>query len=74
MTHSVSILAEIPEELHESLKKYLEAHPKWDQDSVFAAALSFFLLQNEPDGKSKKNSQNNRICAQVYLETLLQKS
>jgi len=74
MTHSVSILAEIPEELHESLKNYLETHPKWDQDSVFAAALSFFLLQNDKDSNNKKKSKNNRVCAQVYLETLLQKS
>ncbi len=46
MNATVSILAEIPEDLHESLKRYLENHPTWDQDRVFAAALSLFLLQN----------------------------
>ncbi|NEQ69662.1 MAG: DUF2811 domain-containing protein, partial [Symploca sp. SIO2D2] len=46
MNATVSILAEIPEELHESLKGYLESHPNWDQDRVFSAALSLFLLQN----------------------------
>ncbi|MEO0351271.1 MAG: DUF2811 domain-containing protein, partial [Cyanobacteria bacterium P01_A01_bin.15] len=40
MKITVSILAEIPEELHESLKGYLEDHPAWDQDRVFSAALS----------------------------------
>lgn len=66
MSTSVSILAEIPEELHESLANYLETHPSWDQDRVFAAALSLFLLQ---DGDRAKNY---RSCARVYLETLFQ--
>jgi len=39
MNATVSILTEIPEELHESL---LRTHPDWDQDRVFAAALSLF--------------------------------
>lgn len=73
MTTPVSILAEIPEELHRSLKNYLETHPNWDQDRVFAAALSLFLLQNS-NGQSQTASQNYRACAKVYLETLFQQS
>ena len=71
MKTKISILAEIPEEIHESLQDYLETHPNWDQDRVFAAALSLFLLQN---GTSKvtQTSENYRACAQVYLETLFQ--
>ncbi|MDJ0716066.1 MAG: DUF2811 domain-containing protein [Prochloraceae cyanobacterium] len=69
MNTRVSILAEIPEELHESLKKYLETHPTWDQDRVFAAALSLFLLQNA-DNRTTQTAQNYRTCARVYLETL----
>jgi hypothetical protein len=71
MNTSVSILTEIPEELHESLKNYLDTHPTWDQDRVFAAALSLFLLQNER-GKTSQSAQNYRACARVYLETLFQ--
>ncbi|GAB4232783.1 MAG: DUF2811 domain-containing protein [Stanieria sp.] len=71
MKAEVSILAEIPEELHKSLKNYLETHPTWDQDRVFAAALSLFLLQNS-GGENSKASQNYRACARVYLETLFQ--
>lgn len=71
MNTSVSILAEIPEELHESLQNYLETHPTWDQDRVFAAALSLFLLQNETD-RTPQASQSYRACARVYLETLFQ--
>lgn len=61
MNASVSILTEIPEELHESLKSYLETHPDWDQDRVFTAALSLFLLQN---------GNGDRRAVRVYLESL----
>ena len=73
MESAVSILAEIPEELHQSLKSYLETHPTWDQDRVFAAALSLFLLQNS-GSQNNETSQNYRTCARVYLETLFQQS
>ncbi len=71
MNTSVSILAEIPEDLHESLKSYLDTHPDWDQDRIFAAALSLFLLQNG-DSSTPEASQNYRRAARVYLETLFQ--
>lgn len=61
MQATISILAEIPEALHESLKNYLERHPDWDQDRVFAAALSLFLLQN---------GDSDRQAARIYLDTL----
>lgn len=65
MNSTVSILTEIPEQLHDSLKRYLETHPDWDQDRVLTAALSLFLLQN---------SNSDRSCARVYLETLFHHS
>ncbi|MFW6359084.1 MAG: DUF2811 domain-containing protein [Chroococcales cyanobacterium] len=71
MNTNISILAEIPEELHQSLQKYLDTHPTWDQDRIFAAALSLFLLQNG-DRNATEISPNNRDCARVYLETLFQ--
>jgi hypothetical protein len=61
MNATVSILAEIPETLHESLKNYLETHPDWDEKRVLTAALSLFLLQN---------GESDRRAARVYLETL----
>lgn len=72
MNASVSILTEIPEELHELLKDYLETHPTWDQDRVFSAALSLFLLQNNGGSKTPQTTQNYRACARVYLESLFQ--
>ncbi len=61
MQATVSILAEIPEVLHESLTNYLETHPDWDQDRVFTAALSLFLLQN---------GKGDHRASRVYLDTL----
>ena len=72
MNTTVSIVTEIPEELHESLKYYLETHPTSDQDQVFAAALSLFLLQNG-NGLATDVSSNYRACARGYLETLFQR-
>jgi hypothetical protein len=71
MNASISILAEIPEELHESLRSYLDTHPDWDQDRVFSAALSLFLLQNSTSD-SPEASRNYRQAARVYLEALFQ--
>lgn len=73
MNTSVSILAEIPEELHDSLTKYLEDHPNWDLERVFAVALASFLMQTEGD-QSVKDSEQYRNCARVYLENLFEQS
>ena len=73
MNATVSILAEIPEELHESLKSYLEGHPDWDQDRVFSAALSLFLLQNS-GGSGLDATRNYRRTARVYLDALFKQA
>ncbi len=65
MNTSVSILAEIPEILHQSLQQYLETHPGWDQDGVFTAALSFFLLNCQSSERMNFEEQNS--CAKVSL-------
>jgi len=61
----VSVLAEIPEELHDTLQHYLENHVDWDQNRVFTAAVSLFLLQN---------SGGDRRAARTYLHALFQKT
>jgi len=63
MNMTISILAEIPEDLHTALTCYLENHPDWDQDRLFAAALSLFLVQN---------GDRDRRAARVYLDALFQ--
>lgn len=69
MNATVSILAEIPEELHTALKGHLNTHPDWDQDRVFSAALSLFLLQNG-SSETDEASKNYRNAARTYLDTL----
>ncbi|MBD2314875.1 DUF2811 domain-containing protein [Desertifilum sp. FACHB-1129] len=69
MHTTVSILAEIPEDLHESIKNYLENHPDWDQDRVFSAALSLFLLQNG-SSQTPETQTSYRRAARVYLDAL----
>lgn len=69
MNTNVSILAEIPEDLHLSMQGYLDGNPDWDQDRVFSAAISLFLLQNTVEN-TPEASLNYRRAARVYLETL----
>lgn len=74
MNATVSILTEIPEQLHQSLQGYLDQHPDWDQDRVFTAALSLFLLQNGNGDWAKPTGEGDRASARVYLETLFHHS
>lgn len=69
MTVTVSVLAEIPEELHESLQSYLESHRDWDHDRIFTAALSLFLMQNS-NSDTPDASRDYRRAARSYLESL----
>ncbi|HIK21660.1 DUF2811 domain-containing protein [Synechococcus sp. R55.6] len=64
-SHSVSILSEIPEELHDTLQNYLSRHPDWDQDRVVTAALSLFLLQS---------GESDRRAARIYLDSLFRRN
>ncbi|MEM9452374.1 MAG: DUF2811 domain-containing protein [Cyanobacteria bacterium P01_E01_bin.6] len=69
MNPTISIVAEIPEDLSDSLTSYLETHPDWDQDRVFAAALSLFLLQNGTS-TSLDATRSYRRTASAYLNAL----
>lgn len=71
MDTSVSLLVEIPEILHESLRSYLEMRPDWDQDRVVTAALSLFLLQNQAEGSGEK--LNHRQASRIYLDALFKR-
>lgn len=65
----VSILAEIPESLHEAFQVYLDTHPNWDQNRAFTAALSCFLLSNIATADDAGNDAHHK-ASQVYLDTL----
>lgn len=73
MNATISILVEIPEDLHESLKGFLESRPDWDQDRLYSAALSLFLLQNG-SSNTPDRSLNYRRAAKVYLDALFKQA
>lgn len=72
MNSTVSLLVEVPEVLHDSLKHYLDIRPDWDQDRVFAAALSLFLLQNR-SADSFPEPHNHRQASRIYLDALFKR-
>ena len=43
---TVSLRADVPEPLLQSMQGFIEAHPNWDQYRLFQAALAGFLVQN----------------------------
>jgi hypothetical protein len=65
-------MIEIPEVLHDSLRTYLELRPDWDQDRVFIAALSLFLIQNR-SSDSFSESSHQRQASRIYLDTLFKR-
>lgn len=69
MNVTVSILAEIPEDLHFSLQNYLDHHPEHHQDDVFSMAIALFLLQNGHTA-TPEASRSYRRAARCYLDAM----
>jgi hypothetical protein len=67
--YCVSVEAEINNELHKSLLKYLDCHPYWDLNRVFNASLCLFMMQNwcAENGLEQKDYD---ICSRVYLNSI----
>jgi hypothetical protein len=42
---TVSLLAEIPDDLHQRVQAFLSANPGWNYDDFVASALSLLLFQ-----------------------------
>ena len=49
---SVSLEAEIPEELYKGMKDFICSHPQWDQYRLMSSALANFLFQNGCDDRA----------------------
>jgi hypothetical protein len=45
-TATVSLRADVPEPLLQSMQGFIESHPNWDQYRLVQAALAGFLVQN----------------------------
>jgi hypothetical protein len=58
---TISLWAEVPEPLLLAMRRFIEAHPNWDQYRLFKAALAGFLVQN---------GINNRGITRCYLANL----
>ncbi|MEL6248339.1 MAG: DUF2811 domain-containing protein [Cyanobacteria bacterium J06554_6] len=65
MSQTVSLLVEIPEELHTSLRSYLDTNSTWNQDRLFCASLALFLMQN---------GMSNQQVSRLYLDSLFSHS
>lgn len=55
-----SLLVEIPSELHLDAQLFLNKNQNWDQERMFTAALSLFLLQQGIE---------SRVAAECYFES-----
>ena len=58
---SVSLEAEIPEELYKGMKDFIETNPQWDQYRLMSSALANFLFQN---------GSQDRAVTERYLNDL----
>ena len=43
---TISFQTEIPRQIQQAMKVYIEKHPNWDQYRLLQAALAGFLIQN----------------------------
>ena len=43
---TISFQTEIPKQIQQAMKLYIEEHPNWDQYRLLQAALAGFLIQN----------------------------
>lgn len=64
---TVSLLVEVPEELHDSLKAFMALRPDYDQDRAFTAGLALFLLQHRTE---LGGNGSQRQAARSFLNTL----
>ena len=60
---TVSLLVEVPEALHDSLKAFMRQYNDYDQDRAFTAGLALFLLQHRTGRTGSK-----RQAARAYLD------
>ena len=43
---TISFQTEIPKQIQQAMKAFIEKHPNWDQYRLLQAALAGFLIQN----------------------------
>ena len=57
----VSFQTELPSQLQEAMKRFIDKYPNWDQYRLIQAALAGFLVQNGVD---------SRPVTRLYLDNM----
>jgi hypothetical protein len=60
------VLFEASEPLHEGISAFLTTHPHWTMEQLVAAALAFWLMQQD-----ERTPDEQRALAQIYLDAML---
>lgn len=55
---TISFQTEIPKQIQQAMKVYIERHPNWNQYRLFQAALAGFLIQN---------GISSRLITRIYI-------
>ncbi len=55
---TISFQTEIPKQIQQAMKVYIEKHPNWDQYRLLQAALAGFLIQN---------GVSSRLITRLYI-------
>lgn len=67
---NISLEVEIPESLHEAFLAFLDSRADWDQDRVMSAAIALFMLNNRPLDSRGEKTEEERLLARTYLDSL----
>ena len=58
---TISFQTEIPKQIQQAMKVYIEKHPNWDQYRLLQAALAGFLIQN---------GISSRLITRLYIGSM----
>ena len=58
---TISFQTEIPKQIQQAMKVYIEKHPNWDQYRLLQAALAGFLIQN---------GISSRLITRLYIRNM----
>ena len=60
---TISFQTEIPKQIQQAMKVYIETHPNWDQYRLLQAALAGFLIQN---------GISSRLITRLYIGNMFE--
>ena len=60
---TISFQTEIPKQIQQAMKAFIEKHPNWDQYRLLQAALAGFLIQN---------GISSRLITRLYIGNMFE--